>query len=96
MKTGKYVLSFLNYLKKNLGVHAVVFVAYQDQEERLKISEWVFWLCACPMSDAFLASSLRDCRKLGSLGGSMIVSSRNSGVIGEHGQRTHVRVLNTL
>jgi GH25 family lysozyme M1 (1,4-beta-N-acetylmuramidase) len=38
-KTGKYVLSFLDHLKKHLGVHAVVFVAYQDEEDKVKISE---------------------------------------------------------
>lgn len=32
-------MSFLDHLKKNLGVHAVVFVAYQDEEENVKISE---------------------------------------------------------
>jgi len=38
-KTGKYVMTFLNQMKKNLGVHAVVFVAYQDEDEKIKISE---------------------------------------------------------
>jgi hypothetical protein len=38
-KTGKYVMSFLTHLKRNLGVHAVIFVAYQDEEEKVKISE---------------------------------------------------------
>jgi len=38
-KTGKYVLSFLSHLKKHLGVLATVFVAYQDEEEKVKISE---------------------------------------------------------
>ena len=38
-KTGKYVHSFLSHLKKNLGVHAVILVAYQDVEEKMKISE---------------------------------------------------------
>lgn len=38
-KTGKYVMSFLAHLKKNLGAHAVIFVAYQDEEEKVKISE---------------------------------------------------------
>ena len=38
-KTRKYVLSFLSHLKKHLGVLATVFVAYQDEEEKVKISE---------------------------------------------------------
>jgi hypothetical protein len=38
-KTGKAVLSFLDHLKKQLGVHAVVMVAYQDEESNVKISE---------------------------------------------------------
>ena len=38
-KTGKVVLSFLDHLKKQLGVHAVVFIAYQDEEADTKISE---------------------------------------------------------
>lgn len=96
MKTGKYVMSFLNHLKMNLGVHAVVFVTYQDQEEKLKISEWVSWLCTCADSDAFLALSLRGCRNRMSLGLEIFGSSRNSGTIGGYGQRRHVSVLNTL
>ena len=42
-KTGKYVMSFLDHMGKHLGVHAVVFVAYQD-EDGVKISEWVLCL----------------------------------------------------
>lgn len=38
-KTGQYVMSFLSHLKKNLGVHAVMFVAYQDENDSIKISE---------------------------------------------------------
>ena len=38
-KTGKYVMLFLEHLKRHLGVHAFVFVAYQDEEEAVKISE---------------------------------------------------------
>jgi len=37
-KTGKYVMSILDSLKKNLGIHAVVFVAYEDGDG-MKISE---------------------------------------------------------
>lgn len=37
-KTGKYVMSFLEHMGRHLGVHAVVFVAYQD-EGGVKISE---------------------------------------------------------
>ena len=37
-KTGKYVMSFLDHMGKHLGVHAVVFVAYQD-ESGVKISK---------------------------------------------------------
>ena len=38
LKTGKYVMSFLDHIKKNFGVHAVVFVGYQDPEG-VKVSE---------------------------------------------------------
>ena len=40
--TGKYVQSALKQLWRNLGVHAMVFVAYQDGSPTVKISECVF------------------------------------------------------
>ena len=32
-------MSFLAHVKKHLGVHATVFVAYQDEENTVKISK---------------------------------------------------------
>lgn len=40
-KTGKYVRSALTELERRLGVHAVILVAYQDDEGEVKISECV-------------------------------------------------------
>ena len=44
-KTGKYVCSVLEQLKKRLGVHAVMFVTYRDIEGEVKISECVCSKC---------------------------------------------------
>ena len=40
-KTGKYIYAVLKQLKQQLGVRAVVFVAYKDTKEEIKISEYV-------------------------------------------------------
>jgi hypothetical protein len=38
-KTGKYVHAILKQLEQQLGVHAVVLVAYKDTQEQVKVSE---------------------------------------------------------
>jgi len=38
-KTGRYVMSFLEHMKKHLGVHATVFVAYHNKEGEVRVSE---------------------------------------------------------
>ena len=40
-KTGKYVHAILKQLEQQLGVHAVILVAYKDTQEQVKVSEWV-------------------------------------------------------
>ena len=40
-KTGKYIYAVLKQLEQQLGVRAVVFVAYKDTKEEIKISEYV-------------------------------------------------------
>lgn len=40
-KTGKYVTSILSQLEKQLGIHVVMFVTYQDSHGDVKISEYV-------------------------------------------------------
>jgi hypothetical protein len=37
-------MSFLDHMKKHLGLHATIFMAYADPEDSIKISECVFWL----------------------------------------------------
>ena len=38
-KAGKYVHAVLKQLEQQLGVHAVVLVAYKDTQEQVKVSE---------------------------------------------------------
>jgi hypothetical protein len=49
------VVSFLEHLKRHLGIHAVVLVAYQNPEMKIKISECVYRFFVVADSDVFLA-----------------------------------------
>lgn len=40
-KTGKYLQSILDQLRRALGVHAMVVVAYKDETGAVKISEYI-------------------------------------------------------
>ena len=95
-KTGRYVMSFLNHLKKHLGVHAAVFVAYQDEVDLIKISEWVLWIYTHANNDTFLALSPRDYKAPMSLKPAILRCSRNSGIVGVCGRRIPVGVLNPI
>ena len=41
-KTGKFVASALKQLDTQLGIHALVLIAYRDTKGEVKISEYVY------------------------------------------------------
>ena len=61
-RAGKYIASLLKQLESHLGVHAMVFVAYQDTAGAVKISEYV-----CLMFSSVKANTCKDLNPQGCL-----------------------------
>lgn len=70
-KTGKYVHSLLKQLEQQLGVHAVMFVAYKDSNDDIKISEYVFSEHTTAMANIFKALNPREYLQVIGLGPSV-------------------------
>jgi hypothetical protein len=74
-KTGKYVHSLLKQLEQQLGVHAVMFVAYKDTNDEIKVSEYVFSKHTTTMANIFKALNPREYLQATDLGPSVMMRS---------------------
>jgi hypothetical protein len=68
-------------MKKHLGLHATVFVAYTDPEDSIKISECVFWLYTYANSDIvfrFKSEGLKETHEFSTQNAQVVKAFRDS------------------